>query len=196
MREKNPIFTIGYSPFPFPLFTQLLHQYGISALIDVRSLPYSSHFPDYSLAPLKHHMKQENIVYRNYAKEFGAKRENLSEYTDGIVDFQKVAQSSEFRFGVERVLAGMDMGHRFCLMCAEADPIKCHRGILIAREFARLGCEVTHILKDKVEAQKDFEARLLDKYFPNRNQISFLEDVPKLEDAYRIAGETIGARLG
>ena len=196
MRERNPIFTIGYSPFPLPTLIQLLHQHNISVLVDVRSLPYSAHFPDYSLTPLKHHMKQENIVYRNYAKEFGAKRANPSEYTDGIVDFDKVSQSPEFKLGVERVLAGMEMGYRFCLMCAEADPIKCHRGILIARKFTRLGCEVIHILKDKVETQKEFEVRLLDKYFPNCNQISFLDNPPDIDDAYRLAGREIGARLG
>ena len=96
MSEGNAIFTIGYSPFPLPTLIQLLHQHNISVLIDVRSVPYSAHFPDYSLTPLRHHMKQESIVYRNYAKEFGAKRENPSEDTNGIADFQKVARSSQF----------------------------------------------------------------------------------------------------
>jgi len=81
-------------------------------------------------------------------------------------------------------------------MCAEADPINCHRGILIAREFARAGCEVIHILKDRIETQKEFETRLLNKYFPNRNQISFLDKSPEISDAYRLAGEEIGMRMG
>jgi len=111
--EQPQIFTIGYSRFSFPTFIKALHEYHVSVLMDVRSIPYSAHFPDYSLTPLKRHMKQEHIIYRNYAKEFGAKRENHSEYTNGIVDFQKVAQSSEFRSGIERVLEGMRRGYRF-----------------------------------------------------------------------------------
>ncbi|MCI8842655.1 MAG: DUF488 domain-containing protein [Oscillospiraceae bacterium] len=191
----NKIFTIGYSPFPLPSLIRILHDYEISVLIDVRSVPYSAHFPDYSLTPLKHRLHQEKIIYKNYAREFGARRDGLDEYTDGIVDFQKTAQSSEFRSGIDRVLKGMEMGYRFCLMCAEADPITCHRGILIAMEFARNGCEVIHILKNGIETQKEFEVRLMDKYFPMGNQISFLENSVTINDAYLLAGKEIGVKI-
>lgn len=148
-----------------------------------------------TLSPLKYQLHQEKNIYRNYAKEFGARRDNPSEYTNGIVDFQKTAQSPEFRSGINRVLKGMEMGYRFCLMCAEADPITCHRGILIARKFARNGYEVIHILKNGVETQKEFETRLMDKYFPSRNQISFLEDSVTINNAYFLAGKEIGVKI-
>ena len=37
---------------------------------------------------------------------------------------------------------------RIALMCAEKDPLNCHRTILVARELVALGSKVNHILAD------------------------------------------------
>ena len=62
-------------------------------------------------------------------------------------------------------------------------------------EFARNGCEVIHILKNGIETQKEFEVRLMDKYFPMGNQISFLENSVTINDAYLLAGKEIGVKI-
>jgi uncharacterized protein (DUF488 family) len=38
--------------------------------------------------------------------------------------------------------------HRISLMCAEREPLDCHRTILVSRELVRDGVAVTHILGD------------------------------------------------
>jgi hypothetical protein len=85
-------------------------------------------------------------------------------------------------------------------MCAEKDPAMCHRAIMISRVFHNAGYNVEHILAgDCTESQIDIEAALLNRYFPDRNQQSLLEE-PSLDqliaDAYRRRNAEIGYRLG
>jgi len=53
----------------------------------------------------------------------------------------------QFRRGIERLKAGM-AEHQISIMCAEREPLECHRTILVARELVREGIGVTHILGD------------------------------------------------
>ena len=49
-----------------------------------------------------------------------------------------------------------------CLMCAEREPLECHRCLLVARSLAERGLAVGHILYDgAIEAQAATERRLL-----------------------------------
>ncbi len=68
-------------------------------------------------------------------------------YVDGRVSYAKLAATELFREGLDRLLAGM-REHRIALMCAEREPLDCHRTILVARELEKLGVPVTHILPD------------------------------------------------
>lgn len=48
-------------------------------------------------------------------------------------------------------------------MCAERDPLDCHRTLLVSRALERQGASIQHILADgNVEAQSDTMSRLLD----------------------------------
>ena len=84
-------------------------------------------------------------------------------------------------------------------MCAEKNPIDCHRAILISRAFQKDGCRVIHILSDKRTCtQEDISAALLDKYFPNREQISLFgnsTDESLIEEAYRKRNAEIGYKI-
>jgi hypothetical protein len=54
-------------------------------------------------------------------------------------------------------------GGRFSLLCAEKDPINCHRALLITRKLHENGVPITHIHGDgALEAQEALESRLLD----------------------------------
>jgi uncharacterized protein (DUF488 family) len=51
---------------------------------------------------------------------------------------------------------------RLALMCAESDPLDCHRSILISRILMAQGTPVTHILADgRLESDDVTESRLL-----------------------------------
>ena len=87
-------------------------------------------------------------------------------------------------------------------MCTEKDPIDCHRAIMVARAFSLRGIDVKHILPNgKYQTQQELDERLLDKYFPDRAQLSIFnyDKVISAEEniklAYRERNKEIGYHL-
>ena len=78
-----------------------------------------------------------------------------------MADYEKIAASPEFRRGLERL---MDVAARrsMAAMCSEADPLDCHRCLLIGRALAGQGADVRHILASgDVVTHAEVEDRLL-----------------------------------
>lgn len=194
----DTIYSIGYSGFSIKNFVNTLQSNQVSLLVDVRSQPYSQHFPDYSKDSLEKTLKDSGIYYRNYAKEFGARQEERKYYTnEGYLDFELFAKSSLYLSGYEKLINSMKRDYRFVLMCAEKDPFNCHRAILVSRSFHDAGYKVIHLLpNNKTITQKEIEYRLLEKYFPNRNQLTLFGDALSEGDyllqAYRKRNAEIG----
>ena len=120
----------------------------------------------------------------------------------GYLDFEKVAQSERFNIGVKNVILGLEQNNNIALMCTEKDPIDCHRAILVARAFELRGIEVNHILSDgTLQNQRKLDERLLDMYFPEREQLSIFNynDIPDDDEyitrAYRKRNEEIGYHI-
>jgi hypothetical protein len=66
-----------------------------------------------------------------------------------------------FHSGIERVIRGAN-DYRIALMCAEREPLECHRTLLVARALAELGIVVQHILADsRLESQEATMERLV-----------------------------------
>ncbi len=200
-QHTDTIYTIGYSGFSVKDFLQVLCGHNISVLVDVRSSPFSAHFTDYNKDELEHHLSKEHIKYRNYAQEFGARQEDRDLYTaEGYLDFERFAKSAPFLDGIKKISAGMELGYVFALMCAEKNPISCHRAILVAHAFAVRGYHVIHLLPNgKALTQQDLEQELLDLYHPSRDQLSLLEETSSetalLADAYRLQNKKIGYHI-
>jgi len=173
----NELYTIGYSGYKIDEFFHEMKKYGISAVIDVRSVPYSKHNPNYNKEALEAFLKANGVLYRNYAKEFGAQQKNRAFYsTHGYLDFDIFTKSEDFLSGVEKLCAGMNRGYSFVLMCSEKDPLNCHRTIMVAREFNKSGYNIIHLLPQSgKQSQSDIEGRMLENYYPNRHQIALFE---------------------
>ena len=138
----SSIYTIGYTAFNINEFIEILKKYNISCVIDVRSSPVSQYYPDYNKDVLERVLKSSGIYYRNYIEEFGARQNDKSYYTkDGYLDFKKFAKSEAFKKGIRKITDSMVQGYTFVLMCAEKDPINCHRNIMVASEFFKIGYE-------------------------------------------------------
>jgi Protein of unknown function, DUF488. len=122
-------------------------------------------------------LKSKGIYYRNYAKEFGARQDEYKYYSsEGYLDFELYAKSTSFLSGFDKLINSMAQNYRFALMCAEKDPINCHRTILVARVFHHAGYKIIHLLSNKITlSQEDIENRLIEKYFPNRDQITLFD---------------------
>ncbi|MDR0578952.1 MAG: DUF488 domain-containing protein [Candidatus Accumulibacter sp.] len=183
------LFTIGHSTHLTESFIGLLQRHGITALADVRSHPYSRYFPQYSREALKASLARAQIAYVFLGKELGARSENPACYRQGKARYDLLALEPQFVMGLERLRAGMD---RFCiaLMCAEKDPLDCHRAVLVARQVHESGTPVEHIHADgHLEKHVEMEDRMLQnlKIFPD--MLNSREEI--LANAYSIWGEKI-----
>jgi uncharacterized protein (DUF488 family) len=186
----NELFTIGYSPHTLDSFLSVLRKHEINALVDVRSSPYSQYKPDFNKESLKKFLNKHRIAYVFLGDYCGARVEDPSCYINGKVDYRLVAQNQKFKEGLERIKKGME-NYRITLMCAEKDPITCHRTILICRNLLSHKIKIKHILSSgKVENHKDSEQRLL-KVFKLNHPDLFRSEQQRIDDAYSRQGEKI-----
>ncbi len=146
-------------------------------------------------------MKTHWIYYRNYSDSFGARQNDRKYYCkEGFLDFEVFSKAEPFLQGIKKLCNSMDQNYTFALLCAEKDPICCHRTILVARAFFDRGYNVVHLLANgNTITQQEINTRLIEKYFPNRDQMTFF-DVPQddntlLKAAYRKQNAEIGYRL-
>lgn len=154
--------TIGHSTHLIDHFLSLLDRHGITAIADVRSTPYSRHNPQFSRDALKASLKRAGIAYVFLGRELGARSDDPRHYDeDGRVRYDRVADSDAFRAGIDRVVSGAAQ-HRIALMCAERDPLTCHRTILVSRALVDRGARVRHVLGDgSVETHEEALDRLM-----------------------------------
>ena len=145
--EPLNIFTIGHSNHEIGRFVELLRSHGVTALADVRSAPFSRFHPQFNKKALADALKTAGIAYVFLGRELGARSTDAAVYEAGRVQYGKLAQTPLFRSGIERVEEGARK-HRVALMCAEKDPLECHRTLLVGRALERDGVGVTHILAD------------------------------------------------
>lgn len=156
------IFTVGHSTQPIESFIALLKKHSISAVADVRSSPYSRHAPHFNTDTLKNELKKHGIAYVFLGRELGARSEDESCYNDNTVSYRKLAKTSLFLSGIQRVEDG-SLRYRVALMCSERDPTECHRTILVSRVLQERGAQVSHILGDgTLEAHRNTMLRVLD----------------------------------
>lgn len=196
------VYTIGYAAFPEKKsFFEELVKRNVRLLIDVRSVPYSSFWAAYNRNVLEQDCKERGIYYRNYAEEFGARQTSSEFITDGKVDFIKFAHSAVFQKGIQKVKSALEMDVVPCLMCAEKDPMTCHRSILIGKNMKEQGLDVIHILYNGlVESQEHMEERLMEQFEDTSQQFSMFEQDKNnrdvLEKAYRNQADKICFKLG
>lgn len=181
------IYTIGHSDHTFERFITLIKQHLITAIADVRSAPYSRIHPQFNKENLAALLEKEGIKYVFLGKELGARPDDSACYENGQVDFGLVANRDEFKSGLERVLKGVDK-YRIALLCAEKEPLDCHRTILVCHSLIRHpGINIKHVLSDgTLENHLDTEGRLIK--LTNSEQNLFDQDISdheRLEQAYK-----------
>lgn len=157
------IYTIGHSNHPIEHFLSLLGKNAITVLADVRSTPFSRFNPQFNREKLARSLAEHGIRYEFLGEELGARSKDPACYEDGRVSYRKLAETSLFQHGVQRVLS-LAAAERVALMCAEKDPLECHRMILVTPELVRRGSTVTHLLADgKVETNAEAVKRLRER---------------------------------
>ena len=156
------VFTIGHSTHSIEKFIELLAAHQIKVVADVRSSPFSKFNPQFNRDNLQNSLKATGIRYVFLGKELGARSEDPACYVADKVQYDRLAKTPLFQSGLDRVIEGAN-NYRIALMCAEKDPLDCHRTILVARELLKRGVTITHILDDgSLESHTESILRLVD----------------------------------
>jgi uncharacterized protein (DUF488 family) len=193
---RKTLYTVGHSTHEISYFIDLLTSYNVNCVVDVRTLAASRFNPQYNKSALSASLRDNKITYLHMPDEFGARHTDPSLLTNGRVDFDKVRKSENFLKGVERLRHGVNKGFTIAMMCAESEPLECHRFSLIS--FAlKDEFDIIHILKDKTSiTQHDLEQELLKKYKKKLLTSDLFQSAhtydERLKAAYRLQNDEIG----
>jgi hypothetical protein len=217
----HTLYTVGYAGFTIEAFVRLLKSAGSGTVCDVRSAPYSRHYPAFSARALRARLAIEGLDYLFLGRELGARRAEEEAYTGDRVDYEKVRRLETFRLGLRRIHGQLQVGP-VTLMCAEKDPIRCHRLLLVVHAFRHDGLRGQGRLSEpaspgarvpgrRTERSQAVWAGLRVLHLRSDGQIETQEDVERrllelhgagqgelfpsgedpLERAYRLQGEAI-----
>ncbi len=158
----NKLFTIGHSNLDIKDFICFLSQHNVTALADVRSSPYSRYVSQFNKENLKNSLLNSGIKYVFLGEELGARPKDKSCYVEGKAVYENIAKTELFSHGIDRISKG-SQSYNIALMCAEKDPITCHRAVLVCQHLKLLPLNINHILQDgSLESHDHLENRLLE----------------------------------
>lgn len=184
----SQVFTIGHSTHDFAKFLGLLKQHEIDGVADVRSRPFSR-LSWFCGPTLKKELKANGLRYVFLGDELGARRVEREVYIGSRADYELIARTPAFQTGMDRVREGVSK-FRVALMCAEKDPLDCHRTVLVcrhAKEFA----DIFHIHADgRLETHAEAEIRMMSRYVSTEGDM-FRIRIELLNEAYKRRGEEI-----
>jgi len=146
-RSNVGIFTVGHSNVEADRFLALLRQHAIRLVVDVRSVPYSRFNPQFNREILRSTLRAAGITYSYGGAELGGRPDDPSCYEDGEVRYELIAGQVWYQEAIGRLLETAAQW-RCAVLCAEEDPLKCHRHHLITQTLLERGAAVWHIRSD------------------------------------------------
>ena len=178
------VLTIGHSTLPYERFLTLLRQASVTAIADVRTAPFSRHFPHFNRDSLRNELRLNDVAYVFLGDELGGRPKGERFFCNGVADYEKMAETDTFARGLDRVIDGAKK-YRIAMMCSEHDPLDCHRCLLVGRALQERGLTVRHILGGgEIVDQRQVEDKLME--ISGKSDIDFFEPPAKrLAAAYR-----------
>jgi hypothetical protein len=200
---RNTLYTLGHSHHDIERFLEILAKAGITLIADVRSMPYSVWLPQYNRETLEQTLRQHAIKYVFFGNELGGRPRDEALYDQGRVNYERVRQTKLFQKGINRVQDAL-REKVVALLCAEEDPMVCHRGLMVTPALLECGICPTHLRGDgSAESTAEFEARLLSETKVGAGMLDglFAETLPASErqqllaDAYRTQAQKKAFRV-
>ena len=158
-RPDLKLYTVGHSNVALERLIQLLQNFDIEVIVDVRSAPYSQYTPHFNREALKQSLAQAGIDYRFAGEYLGGRPDNPRYYKSETlpsgktnylqeVDYEAYAGDEEYLKGIRHLLK-LAESKRVAIMCSEADPKRCHRHHLITQiTLLPMGVQVYDIRGD------------------------------------------------
>lgn len=160
----STVYTVGHSNHPIDRFLCLLLQHQVTVVADVRSVPYSRFNPQFNRDSFSKALQESGIRYVYLGRELGGRADDPACYSGGQLRYDRVASTELFMGGVAR-LANVARTCCVALMCAEKEPLDCHRTLLVVPVLVKQGFDVVHIHADgDLESHDRAMDRLLDHF--------------------------------
>jgi uncharacterized protein (DUF488 family) len=157
----DAFYSLGHGNRRIEIFTNLLEEYRIAHLADVRSYPSSKRNPHFNRKILEHTVGKADISYTWFPELGGFRRTGLGKSSPhvalkspGFSNYADYMDTEQFRGGVDKLIRLAGLGPT-CFMCAETLPQKCHRSFLSDYLLVQ-GFMVIHIL----DSQRTFSHQL------------------------------------
>ena len=146
--KTNPIHTVGHSDLSAESLVGMLKRQGIIQVIDVRSTPYSRHVPQFNRENIRATLERNSTGYTHMGDVLGGRPQDDRLYDrDGRANYGLIAQEKTFQDAIRQV-EQMSENSQIALMCTEADPLRCHRTLLVSQELAGRGADIIHLMRD------------------------------------------------
>lgn len=160
------LYTIGHSNDSLEYFLELIRRNGIDTVVDVRRIPYSRNARQFNKKNLAAFLHNHKIRYVFMGDTLGGKITDPALLdAQGNMDYTKVTRSPRFLRGIARLEEILRTGALVALLCAEKDPLKCHRFFLISRFLAGKGYNIRHIVGDAVFTHETLEDKTRGRLF-------------------------------
>jgi uncharacterized protein (DUF488 family) len=149
------IWTVGHSNRSIDEFLQLLRNFEIKCLVDVRRYPGSAKYPHFNRDLMETRLIAHDIKYL-HLQDLGGRRKplpdsrNLAWRNDSFKGYADYMETDQFKNGFSSLIDATDE-FVTAIMCSEALWWRCHRA-LISDLLKSLGYQVFHIMTlDKLQ---------------------------------------------
>ncbi len=145
--EIPDLYTAGYGNRGFESFVQLLEQFRVTHLVDVRSVPSSAYWEEFRRENLMDLIPRRGLKYVYMGDTLGAVRDSpiVCKEPDAI-DIRPLFEDPELHKGLDALVkAYQTPGRVLCLMCGCMRPHSCHRSRLLGRALLDRGVDLMHI---------------------------------------------------
>lgn len=184
------VFTVGHSNHGMMRLEELLRMHGVKSLADVRSSPYSRFKPEFNREAVAAWLRDAGIAYEFLGRELGGRSDDPADYENGRIRYDRLAAKPAFERGIERILR-RPANERVCLLCAEKEPLDCHRALLVAPALAARGVRVRHILAEgEWESHEEAMNRLVE--LTGLRQRSLFGGGDPIVEAIRLRARQVG----
>jgi uncharacterized protein (DUF488 family) len=160
------IYTLGHSTRSFEEFINILKNFQVELVLDVRKFPSSKKFPWFNKENLEKELTKNKIEYIHFPELGGYRKEG----------YENFVKSEEFEKAIKKLLEVIDEKNSL-ILCAEALWWRCHRRY-IANHLASLGYQVIHIFDEKRTQEhklkeKEIEEKMKLKIFCDKKARKF-----------------------
>jgi uncharacterized protein (DUF488 family) len=174
-RVESAVYTIGHSSVTLERLGELLGEFRIQVVVDIRSSPYSRFAPQFNEPVLRSATSGWSIQFLSMGEQLGGRPAKLDLYDAlGHVLYWRLAREASFISGIDRLIDGA-RNFRVAIMCSEEDPMDCHRRLLVGRVLGAQGVAVLHIRgSGALQSEAEVHAREVIEH-PERAQMRFFD---------------------